>query len=614
MAAHRGSHAGSFGKGFIDSMLASMRLVMQMEANAAHERHYQAMDKWIDWKMHNNGGKPLTPGQYVGQGGEEFDKKYGGGGSPIKGEDPEMRDHIIQWSQEHGKNPDEALAVWRQESGGGTNMQGDKGADGRPSSFGDFQFHFGGINPSMPHPGMGDDFKRATGIDVRTDTSKEARFRAADFALDRASKHGWGDWATTANKLGISTTNWRDATPAEKPATTTIASDKTGKPLPTDVGTDAPGSAPADVFVPKKGTGSGKVTTGTGENISPAGGPYIHIDGKKYESDADGKIGKQVDARADTLPTNQVAGGTDEDAMRIAIEENQRLKEQQNAESPAPPPGNRPLRETYPYLPPGDRSPLAPVPRENGRVSAIPPGPTVAAQDTPFNPPPESGYPDEVTLPPSPDATRSGAPTRPLVPPPESDYPDSAQTLPPSPDTAHTGYQNQVLPARPQSLDPSPYPLPGPDDPSIIARQGIRARQQGAMPARPQSLDPSPYPEPDDPSIRARQGIRARQQAGMPARPQSLDPSPYPEPDDPSIRARQGIRARQQATTNHAYARLMKRRSRRWGRKGRAAPPYPRNLSYKWGRKAADAPRFQPDASLRPRRTSQPPVRRTPGR
>lgn len=68
--------------------------------------------------------------------------------------------------------------------------QPDHGGDGG-SSFGPFQLHYGGINPAMPHAGMGDDFTKATGLDARDPSTWQ---KQVDFSLDHAKKHGWGNW------------------------------------------------------------------------------------------------------------------------------------------------------------------------------------------------------------------------------------------------------------------------------------------------------------------------------------------------------------------------------------------------------------------------------------
>ena len=326
----RSADWGGFSKGFAEAFAAMMKLSEDKRHNEALETHWAHLEDIERMKL---GANPVYGANAASRAAHDSFKE-GYGSAPSKGEDTEMRDHIIKWSQDHGKNPEEALAIWRQESSGGTNMVGDGG-----SSFGDFQFHFGGMNTSMPHAGMGDDFKQATGIDLRTDHSKESRYKAVDFALDRASKKGWGDWANSVKATGVPI-SWSGG----KPATTTAEPTVDGKPAVTTI-------------------------------VSP-------------EEPAKGEKPKAEPAKtsqADTLPTNQLAGGTDEEAMRIAVEENRKLINQQNDDSPAPPPGAA--------MPRNERS-LPPLPRPSaGPISAI--EPTVPAQDTSFNVPPESGFPLE---------------------------------------------------------------------------------------------------------------------------------------------------------------------------------------------------------------------------
>jgi hypothetical protein len=108
--------------------------------------------------------------------------------------------YIQQAALARGIDPAVALRVANVESGLNPANPGDKGPDGRPSSFNLFQLHYGNINPQMPHGGMGDDFTKTTGLDARDPANWKA---VTDFALDNAAKNGWGAWATTRDKLGI---------------------------------------------------------------------------------------------------------------------------------------------------------------------------------------------------------------------------------------------------------------------------------------------------------------------------------------------------------------------------------------------------------------------------
>ena len=201
----KGKHLGSFAGGFMEGLLGVMKMQMMQMHYAALQKHYDALDDHYKRAEAFERFKYLHGEEYgkweAGQqGAANFDK------APVKGEDEAIRDHIIQHAQQLGKDPDQALAIWRQESAGGQHMTGDVGPNGQPSSFGDLQFHFGGINSDMPNAGMGDDFLRDTGIDMRKPenyNNPETRMKAIDYALDSASKNGWGAWAKSVQATGV---------------------------------------------------------------------------------------------------------------------------------------------------------------------------------------------------------------------------------------------------------------------------------------------------------------------------------------------------------------------------------------------------------------------------
>ena len=68
------------------------------------------------------------------------------------------------------------------------------------SSFGPWQLHKAGINPAMNHPGMGDDYFKATGHDPNDPRYWQEQ---SDFALKGMSERGLQPWQTTAGKLGL---------------------------------------------------------------------------------------------------------------------------------------------------------------------------------------------------------------------------------------------------------------------------------------------------------------------------------------------------------------------------------------------------------------------------
>lgn len=103
-------------------------------------------------------------------------------------------DYIRRKAQALGIDPNVALRVEHHEGGAFNPNQPDQGGDGH-SSFGPFQLHYGGVNPAMPHPGMGDDFTKATGLDARNAATWPQQ---VDFALGRAAQSGWSPWMGAA--------------------------------------------------------------------------------------------------------------------------------------------------------------------------------------------------------------------------------------------------------------------------------------------------------------------------------------------------------------------------------------------------------------------------------
>lgn len=146
------------------------------------------------------GGSPSPASAGTGGGGPVASMSPAAGAPMPKGP---IADYIQQAALKRNMDPRVALNFANGESGLNPNNPGDKGPDGRPSSFNLFQLHYGGINPNMNHPGMGDDFTKATGIHASDPNAWKA---VTDYSLDRAAKEGWGAWANTRNKLGYG--NW----------------------------------------------------------------------------------------------------------------------------------------------------------------------------------------------------------------------------------------------------------------------------------------------------------------------------------------------------------------------------------------------------------------------
>ena len=82
----------------------------------------------------------------------------------------------------------------RGEYGNGSKYVGDDGSSGGP-----LQLHYGNTSSKYPHPGIGDDFTKQTGLDARDPSTYEASTR---FGVQQMAKQGLTPWTTTMNKLG----------------------------------------------------------------------------------------------------------------------------------------------------------------------------------------------------------------------------------------------------------------------------------------------------------------------------------------------------------------------------------------------------------------------------
>jgi hypothetical protein len=92
--------------------------------------------------------------------------------------------------QNFGSRAGYASTISSLESGYGKNYVGDDS-----SSFGPFQLHMGGLSEKYPHPGLGDEFKKQTGLDARDPKTVPQQIA---FVSDYTAKHGWNDWSTKA--------------------------------------------------------------------------------------------------------------------------------------------------------------------------------------------------------------------------------------------------------------------------------------------------------------------------------------------------------------------------------------------------------------------------------
>lgn len=112
--------------------------------------------------------------------------------------------YIRQKASLLGIDPDLAVKVARSE-GLGRAYVGDDG-----SSFGDFQLHMAGLSGRFPQGGLGDEFRKSTGLDPRDPSTWQAQ---DDFALQMVRKYGWGPWSGARNQgitghQGVSGSAW----------------------------------------------------------------------------------------------------------------------------------------------------------------------------------------------------------------------------------------------------------------------------------------------------------------------------------------------------------------------------------------------------------------------
>ncbi|MGO4135125.1 hypothetical protein ACEQ6A_11255 [Rhizobium brockwellii] len=137
------------------------------------------------------GNKPTDPGAT----GSSMPKVDAGGNIPVTpvkpGGNPEVAEYIRQASLARGIDPNYSLRVAGHE---GLNVfdpsSPDHGGD-EGSSFGPFQLHYAGRSKSMPNPGLGDEFTKATGLHASDPSTWKQQI---DFSLDWARKHGWSPW------------------------------------------------------------------------------------------------------------------------------------------------------------------------------------------------------------------------------------------------------------------------------------------------------------------------------------------------------------------------------------------------------------------------------------
>lgn len=132
-----------------------------------------------------------TPGPVSPTGSTATDASPYAPGSP-----KDVQAYIAQQAPLYGIDPSTALKVFNGEAAQVFDAnKPDRGGDGG-SSFGPTQLHYGGMNASMNHPGLGDEFTKQTGLDARDPSTWKQQ---VDFSLNYAGQHGWGSWMAAAN-------------------------------------------------------------------------------------------------------------------------------------------------------------------------------------------------------------------------------------------------------------------------------------------------------------------------------------------------------------------------------------------------------------------------------
>lgn len=107
----------------------------------------------------------------------------------------EMEAYIRRKAIEMGIDPDVAVRVARSEGLKANTWQSDlQQPYGREASYGPFQLH---VDPTGKRPGMGNDFKNATGLNPADPSTWD---EGIDFALGQAKKGGWSPWMGAAKE------------------------------------------------------------------------------------------------------------------------------------------------------------------------------------------------------------------------------------------------------------------------------------------------------------------------------------------------------------------------------------------------------------------------------
>lgn len=169
----------------------------------------EALGKYADWLTQGGGGQPMSLASLGAPVGQVTRAPIGevdpatarvqqafepnSGGLPSVGT---MTSYIAQAAKARGIDPGVAVRVARSEGLAPNTWQSNVTKNGqRERSYGPFQLYTGG--------GLGNQFQQATGKDPSDPSTWQA---GVDFALDHASKNGWGSWYGAAN-TGIG--NWQ---------------------------------------------------------------------------------------------------------------------------------------------------------------------------------------------------------------------------------------------------------------------------------------------------------------------------------------------------------------------------------------------------------------------
>lgn len=171
--------------------------------------------------------------------------------SVTPGGNPDVSDYIRQGAIARGMDPNVVLRVAGHE---GLNVfdpsKPDQGGD-EGSSFGPFQLHYAGRSKSMPNPGLGDEFTKATGLHASDPSTWKQQI---DFSLDWARKHGWSPWMG-AKAEGITGMMGINGTPPQQPAQVASLDPGVGMPAAAE---EMQRTAPASGYVDPRVTTEGR--------------------------------------------------------------------------------------------------------------------------------------------------------------------------------------------------------------------------------------------------------------------------------------------------------------------------------------------------------------------